>query len=76
MDYLKYEPMNLEEDKAKMERNIEMPNLVGKSVVEAVNILNALCLQFEISGEGYYITSQTPAPSTMLYKYAIVVLTA
>lgn len=76
LQYLKYEPMNLEEDKAKMEKNIVMPNLVGKSIVEAVNILNELCLQFEISGEGYYITSQTPAPSTLLYKYAIVVLTA
>lgn len=75
LTYKKYPAINLDEDLAAMEKNIEMPNLVGLSLVDAITILRQLQLQFKIIGEGYYIASQTPAPSTMLYKNAIVILT-
>lgn len=72
--YKKYVPENLEEDLLLMEKNIEMPNLVGKSIADATNILNDLCLQFELAGDGLFIASQTPIPGTKLFKNAIVVL--
>jgi len=74
LEYKQYEPSGLDEDLALMEKNIEMPNLVGRSIADATNILNSLCLQYELAGDGLYIASQTPAPGTMLFKNAIVVL--
>ena len=74
LTYKKYVPENLEEDLLLMEKNIEMPNLVGKSIADATNILSDLCLQFELAGDGLFIASQTPIPGTKLIKNAIVVL--
>ena len=74
LSYKNYEPSGLEEDMLLMEKNIEMPDLVGKSIAEATHILNSLCLQYELAGDGLYIASQTPAPGTKLFKNAIVVL--
>ena len=58
-----------------MQRNIEMPNLVGKSLSEAVGIIKNLGLQYELEGEGGKVLAQYPAPNEMLYKNGIVVLT-
>lgn len=62
-------------DLKKMEKNIEMPNLVGKSLSEAVGMVTNLGLQYELDGEGGTVKAQYPAPTTMLYKNGIVVLT-
>ena len=77
-DIIKYtnaQPQNLEEDLKRMEKNIEMPNLVGVSLTEACSTLVQLGLQYEIQGEGGIVVTQTPPPKTMLYKNGIVVLT-
>ncbi len=77
-DIIKYtnaQPQNLEEDLKRMEKNIEMPNLVGVSLTEACSTLVQLGLQYEIQGEGGIVVAQTPPPGTMLYKNGIVVLT-
>ena len=66
---------DLASDLKKMEKNIEMPNLVGKSLSEAVSIIKNLGLQYELDGEGGTIKAQYPAPKEMLYKNGIVVLT-
>ena len=62
-------------DLKKMEKNIEMPNLVGKSLSDAVGIIKNLGLQYELDGEGGKVKAQYPAPKEMLYKNGIVVLT-
>lgn len=72
--YKNIEPINLEEDLKKVEKNIEMPNLIGLSLSEAVSKLNALNLQYELDGEGGIVTSQTPAPKEMLCERSIVLI--
>ena len=59
----------------KLEKNIEMPNLVGKSLSQAVGIITNLGLQYELDGDGGVVQAQYPAPTTMMYKNGIVVLT-
>ena len=51
-----------------LERNIEMPNLVGKSLTDACIELKKLGLNFEIQGDGGFIIEQLPPPKTLLYK--------
>lgn len=51
-----------------LEKNIEMPNIVGKSLTDACVELRNLGLNFEIQGEGGFVTAQLPPPKTMLYK--------
>ena len=65
---------DLASDLKKMEKNIEMPNLVGKSLSEAVGIITNLGLQYELDGEGGKVIAQYPAPTTMVYKNGIVVI--
>ncbi len=75
ISYKNYEPNNLEEDLKKLEKTIEMPNLIGCDVYSAVYKLAQLGLQCEIEGEGEIVTEQTPPAGTMLYKNAMVVIT-
>ncbi len=72
--YKNYQPNNLEEDLAKMEKTIAMPNLIGMDIYSAVAKLTEVGLQCEIEGEGNIVTSQTPPAGTMLYKNAMVVI--
>lgn len=72
--YLNIEPINLEEDEKLVEKNIIMPDLVGKSLSEAVSILIELGLTYEIDGDGGVIVNQLPPAGTMLYKNANVIL--
>jgi len=69
-----FAPVNEEEDLKKVEKNIEMPNLVGKSLTEASNILIGLKLLFEIDGEGGIVTHQFIPAGTMLFENYTVVL--
>ena len=66
---------DLEADTKKMEKNIAMPNLVGRSLSNAVATIKNLGLQYELDGEGGTVKAQYPAPTTMLFKNGIVVLT-
>lgn len=74
IEYKNIAPENLEEDLKKLEKTVEMPNLVGLSLSEAVVKLNSLNLQYEIDGEGGIVTSQTPAPKEMLCERSIVLI--
>ena len=65
---------SLESDLELVEENIEMPNLIGLSLSKAVGILTNLNLQYETTGEGGVIISQTPAPKTKVRERAIVLL--
>lgn len=73
--YKNYAPTeNVEEDEKLLEKNILMPNLVGLSLTKAVALLSSLGLQYEIAGEGEYVTSQTPPPNTYVFINSIVIL--
>ena len=50
-----------------LERNIEMPNLVGQTLANACVELKKLGLNYEIQGGGAVITNQLPPAGTMLY---------
>lgn len=72
--YLGEQPINLEEDLKKLEKNIQMPDLVGMSLTKAINKLNELGLIYEIDGDGGIITGQIAPAGTMLFKGANVIL--
>lgn len=72
--YLNIEPINLAEDEKLIEKNIIMPDLIGKSLSEAVSILIKLGLTYEIDGDGGEVINQLPPAGTMLYKNANVIL--
>ena len=74
IDYKNYEPQNLEEDLKKLERNIVVPNFVGKSLTDAVQIIKTLGLQYEIMGDGLFIKQQSVAPDELVYSNSIIVL--
>jgi len=67
-------PTNLTEDLARLEAKIEMPALVGMSVTDAVSLLASLKLSYEMDGEAGRVVGQVPAPGTMLFENALVVV--
>ena len=73
--YKKITPENLEEDLKKMERNIEVPNLVGLSLTEAVARIVSLGLQYEIQGEGDIVKMQSITPNELVYLNSLIVIT-
>lgn len=75
INYKQFKPTeNVEEEEKLLEKNIQMPNLVGLSLTEAVAKLTSLGLQYEIAGEGEFVVNQTPPPNAMVFKNSIVVL--
>ena len=73
-DYLAEEPINLEDDLKKVEKNIQMPDLVGMSLTKAINKIIELGLTYEIDGDGGVVTGQIAPAGTMLFKGANVIL--
>jgi len=65
---------DLEAELKRMEANIELPNMVGLPLSQAIAILIELDLQYQIAGSGDIVLSQTPNPKHMLYNRAVVVL--
>jgi len=65
---------NLEADKKALEANIELPNLTGMTLNEAVAILNSLGLQYLTQGEGKTVTGQISPPGTMVFSGDVVLL--
>ena len=45
-----------------------MPDIVGKSLAEAVSMLKVLGVNYEIDGEGGVVKQQLPPPGTKIYK--------
>lgn len=73
-DYLNIQPINLDEEQKLIEKYIEMPDLIGKSLTDAIKILNGLNLVYEIDGDGGIIKNQLPPAGTMLFQNANVIL--
>lgn len=76
IDYKKYPADNVEKDNKLLEKTIAMPNVLGKSVSEAIETLTLLGLQVEVQGEGDVIVNQLPPMDTMLCSNSIVVIVA
>lgn len=53
---------------------VEMPNLVGDSLADAVGKLKALNLCYELDGEGEFVLAQLPPAGSMLAEGTYVVL--
>ncbi len=75
IDYKQIPPTeDIVEQTSAMALNIEMPNLIGKTLSQAIYIIEQLGLQYECDGEGGIIKSQYPQAGTMMFKKGIVVL--
>ncbi|MBQ7884979.1 MAG: PASTA domain-containing protein [Clostridia bacterium] len=74
IEYLGIQPQNLEEDLKKLEKNIEMPDVVGLSLSQAISKMLELGLTYEIDGDGGIVKQQIAPAGTMLFKGANVVL--
>lgn len=77
IDYKNYQPNKdtIADDTARLEKDIQMPNLVGLSITEATNILTRLGLLYEIENDGLFVIDQFVPPDTFVYKGAVIVLT-
>ncbi len=53
---------------------VEMPYLVGKSLAEAASILAEMGIDYELDGEGDYITRQLPPIGTKIAKGSTILL--
>ena len=56
----------------KQKEYVEMPNLVGLSLVEACEKLVTMGLNYELDGEGGMVVAQFPPTGTVLEKYSTV----
>ena len=72
--YKNIAPTNLNEDLEKLQPNIEVPNLVGMSITQAVSTLKKMKLDYEIDGEGGIVTWQSVPAGEMLFEGAIIML--
>ena len=72
--YKNIAPTNLTEDQKKLEPNIEVPNLVGLSITEAVTMLKKMKLEYEIGGEGDYVVWQNIPAGEMLFAGGVIFL--
>lgn len=73
--YKNYKPSeDLIKETIQVNEMVEMIDCVGMSVYEAISELEKIELQIEVQGEGDYVCSQFPAPSTQVVKNGIVMI--
>lgn len=73
-NYLNIAPTNLTEDLLLLQPNIEVPNLVGLSITEAVSTLKRIKLEYEVDGEGGFVIWQSIPEGEKLFEGAILML--
>lgn len=61
-----------QDEQQKQKEYVEMPNLVGLSLVEACEKLVTMGLNYELDGEGGMVVAQFPPTGTILEKYSTV----
>ncbi len=61
-----------QDEQQKQKEYVEMPNLVGLSLVEACEKLVTMGLNYELDGEGGMVVAQFPPTGTVLEKYSTV----
>lgn len=65
---------NVESEKKSLEANIVIPNLVGKSLTAAAEIVTQLGLRYLVSGEGSVVTAQIAPPESLAFSGDTVLL--
>lgn len=75
ISYKNYKPTEeIESEQKRMEKNIPMPNIIGLSLTQAVEILTKSGLQYELQGEGDFVKNQLPIANTMMFKNGIALI--
>ena len=74
IEYKNYPAENLEEDLQKLEKNIQVPDVIGLELDKAIYKMEQLGLYVEIDGDGDTVKSQTPPMGTMVCKNSIIIL--
>ena len=74
IEYKNYPADNLEEDLKRVEKTIEVPNVVGMEINKAIYEMEKLGLYVEVEGEGKEVLSQTPPSGTMVSENSIVII--
>lgn len=73
--YKNYQPTtDIEEEISKLNKKVNMPNLIGKDIYEAVEELEAIGLQVEIQGDNKIVTNQFPIVDTEVSINSIVMI--
>ena len=72
--YKNIKPTHLTQANTILEKEIEMPQLVGKSITQAIATLEKLGIYYEIQGQGAFVTDQLPPAGTMINKATVVVV--
>lgn len=72
LPYLGYEPAYSSDDLKTMA--VSVPNVVGKTVAEAKEVLSNKELEYKIIGNGDKVERQTPDDTQSLYKSGVVIL--
>ncbi len=73
--YRKYEPSGDEEiEKAKLNEKVNMPDVVGMSVYDAIECIEKAGLQVETQGDGEMVVSQFPVADVEVVKNGIVMI--
>ena len=65
---------NLKEEDRLNNSNIVLPDLIGKTLTEAVKIVSSLGLQYLTTGSGKYVKDQIAAPNSLVSVGDIVLL--
>lgn len=75
LPYLGVEPEYSEKELELPEtRKIEIPDLISLDTATAKKLLKTLKLEYEIQGEGYYVTGQFPLPGEKVNENSVVTL--
>ena len=73
--YKEYKPTtDIEEDIEKLNTKVNMPDLIGKNIYDAINILEDLNLQVEIEGEENIVTYQYPKDGVEVSVNSVVMI--
>ena len=72
LPYLGYEPKYTEEQLKSLA--ISVPNVVGKTVSEAKNIITSTNLKYRVIGDGDKVVKQLPGSTQSIYKDGVIIL--
>ncbi|MBO5103265.1 MAG: PASTA domain-containing protein, partial [Clostridia bacterium] len=72
--YKNIAPTNLTEDLEKLKPTIDVPNLIGLSITEAVGLLKKMKLEYELDGDGDFVTWQHIPAGEKVFAGAIIMI--
>lgn len=73
--YKNYKPVRPEEvTDEKFFETVEMPNVIGQNVYDAIRFIEEVGLQVEVQGEGEMVVNQFPIPNSSVTKNGVVMI--